>query len=110
MSTTGLRAHDDPGLQPERTVMSWGRTTLSLFVVSAVFLRWMPHYGWPILLLVGVAAGGALAIYATQRRRYHVRAHGIAAGRFAADAVAVLSTAGAVFVLGLLALAVVVAT
>lgn len=110
MSQPVTRAHDDPGLQPERTVMSWGRTTLSLFVVSAVFLRWMPHYGLPILLLVVVAAGGALAIYTTQRRRYHLRARGIAAGRFAADAVAVFSTAGAVFVLGLLALLVVVAS
>ncbi|WP_417217839.1 DUF202 domain-containing protein [Arthrobacter sp.] len=110
MSTPATRAHDDPGLQPERTVMSWGRTTLSLFVVGAVFLRWMPHYGWPILLLVAVAACGALAIYATQRRRYHVRAHGIATGRIGADAVAVFSTAGAVIVLGVLALAVVLAT
>ncbi|WP_372698850.1 DUF202 domain-containing protein [Arthrobacter sp. JSM 101049] len=110
MSAPLTRAHDDPGLQPERTVMSWGRTTLSLFVVSAVFLRWMPHYGLPILLLVVLAAGGALAIYTTQRRRYHTRAQGIAAGRFAADAAAVFFTAGAVFVLGLLALLVVLAT
>lgn len=110
MSTPITRAHSDPGLQPERTVMSWGRTTLSLFVVSAVFLRWMPHYGWPILLLVAVAAGGALAIYFTQRRRYDVRAHGIARGRIAADAVAVFSTAGAVIILGVLAVAVVATT
>lgn len=110
MTAAPTRAHDDPGLQPERTVMSWGRTTLSLFVVSAVFLRWMPHYGLPVLLLVLLAAGGALAIYATQRRRYRIRAQGIAAGRIAADAVAVFWTAGSVFVLGLLALSVVIAT
>lgn len=90
--------------------MSWGRTTLSLFVVSAVFLRWTPHYGLSILLLVVLAAGGALAIYATQRRRYRIRAEGIARGRIEADAAAVFWTAGAVMLLGVLALAVVAAT
>lgn len=102
-------AHEDPGLQPERTILSWGRTTLSLFVVGAVFLRWLPHYGMPILLLVLVSAGGALAIYATQRRRYGRRARGIAEERLEADAAAVFWTAGAVMVLGVLALAVVLA-
>lgn len=104
------RGHQDPGLQPERTVMSWGRTTLSLFVVSAVFLRWMHHYGPSILVLVAVGGLGALSIYATQRRRYSTRTRGIAEGRLEADVAAIFWTAGAVMVLGVLALIVVTAT
>lgn len=104
------RGHQDPGLQPERTVMSWGRTTLSLFVVSAVFMRWMHHYGPSILILVAVGAIGALTIYATQRRRYSTRTRGIADERLEADVAAIFWTAGAVMILGVLALVVVITT
>lgn len=60
----------DPGLQPERTSMSWGRTSLAYLVAAAVMLRWAPHYG---AVVVGVSGGlmlVAAVIYATQRRRY----------------------------------------
>ncbi|MGP9725220.1 DUF202 domain-containing protein [Corynebacterium sp. AOP40-9SA-29] len=60
----------DPGLQPERTSMSWGRTSLAYLVAAAVMLRWAPHYG---AVVVGVSGGLMLVagvIYATQRRRY----------------------------------------
>ena len=40
-----MRLHHDPGLQPERTVMSWGRTVLALGVLSLTFLRWWPAVG-----------------------------------------------------------------
>ena len=43
---------------------------LALVTVSAVFLRWLPEHGLPILLLFAVSAGAAAAIYVTQRRRY----------------------------------------
>lgn len=43
------RPHGDPGLQPERTVLAWGRTTLTLVTASAIFLRWIPEHG-PLVL------------------------------------------------------------
>jgi hypothetical protein len=69
--------HGDPGLQPERTTLSWGRTMLALVTASAIFLRWLPHHGLPILLLFAVATAAAAAIYFTQRRRYSVSSQGI---------------------------------
>ncbi|WP_411730866.1 DUF202 domain-containing protein [Paeniglutamicibacter sp.] len=99
--------HRDPGLQPERTVMSWGRTTLSLCVAAVVFLRWLPHYGAVILAMVVVCLVAAGGIYATQRRRYAVASHGIAAERLRADVVAVLVMSCAVLGLGIIGILVV---
>ena len=73
-----MRLHHDPGLQPERTVMSWGRTVLALGVLSLTFLRWWPAVGaWAFGPAVVAAVGGA-AVLATQRRRYVAQADGIA--------------------------------
>ncbi|MFB0833668.1 DUF202 domain-containing protein [Arthrobacter halodurans] len=94
------RPHGDAGLQPERTVMAWGRTMVSFLVASAVFLRWLPHYGPAIAVLVGLATAAALGIYATQRRRYARHAAGIQAGALRADVAAVLWTTGLLLALG----------
>lgn len=98
--------HEDPGLQPERTVLSWGRTVLALFTAALVFLRWLPHYGPWILVLVAAAGVVALAIYFTQRRRYSVRVRGIAGERFHADVGSVCWLSGSVLLIGLLGLGV----
>ncbi|WP_430754300.1 DUF202 domain-containing protein [Micrococcus luteus] len=76
-----MRLHHDPGLQPERTVMSWGRTVLALGVLSLAFLRWWPAVGaWAFGPAVMAAVGGT-AVLATQRRRYVAQARGIARER-----------------------------
>ena len=97
-----MRLHHDPGLQPERTVMSWGRTVLALGVLSLTFLRWWPAVGaWAFGPAVVAAVGGA-AVLATQRRRYVAQSRGIA-GEWARPALA--SVAGMVaLVVGLAAL------
>lgn len=109
MARTIERFHEDPGLQPERTVLSWGRTMLALCTVSAVFLRWVPAHGPFVLTLFGVAVCTALGIYATQRRRYRKGSEGISDEKITPDAVAVLVTSCAVMAVGALGLVTVVA-
>lgn len=82
---------------------------LALVTVSAIFLRWLPHHGLPILLLFAVSAAAAAAIYLTQRRRYGTSARGISQERLDADTSAVLWTAFAGLALGALGIGVVLA-
>ena len=104
MARSDERLHQDPGLQPERTVLSWGRTLLALCTAAAVYLRWLPSHGPIVLTLFGGALCLAGGIYATQRVRYRKAAKGIAEDRIHPDAVAVLVTSSAVLVLGVLGL------
>lgn len=96
--------HQDPGLQPERTVLAWGRTAMALVGAALVFLRWLPHYGAWIFLLIGTAGALGASIYATQRRRYAARVKGLAAERFGPDVAAIFWTSGSVLLLGVLGL------
>jgi uncharacterized membrane protein YfcA len=82
---------------------------MALVTVSAIFLRWLPVHGLPILLLFAVSSAAALAIYLTQRRRYGTSSRGIARERVDADIAAVLWTAFAGVVLGGLGIGVVLA-
>lgn len=99
--------HQDLGLQPERTVMSWGRTTLALCIAALVFLRWLPHYGVGILAMVVLATAAAGGIYATQRHRYARSSRGISSELLHADVVAVLSISALVLALGVIGILVV---
>jgi len=109
MAASRTAGHGDPGLQPERTSLAWGRTMLALVTASALFLRWLPQHGLPILLLFAVSSATALAIYLTQRRRYSARSRGLSRERLDADITAVLWTAFAGVVLGGLGIGVVLA-
>ncbi|WP_028279835.1 DUF202 domain-containing protein [Arthrobacter sp. H5] len=96
------RPHADPGLQPERTSLAWGRTMMAMIVASLLFLRWLPAHGWFTVILVLVALATSLAIYASQRIRYSRGAAGLHTGSGRADVGAVFWTSGAVVALGAL--------
>lgn len=99
--------HQDPGLQPERTVMSWGRTTLALCVAAMVFVRWLPHYGILMLLLIALCLSAAGGIYFTQRKRYRQSSDGIVRERIHADVVAIFAMSATVIGIGVLGLVVI---
>lgn len=86
----------DPGLQPERTALAWGRTLTALVGSSLLFLRWVPGHGLFAVVLVLAALGAALGIYLSQRRRYARGVAGVSRGRVDADVVAVMCTSSAV--------------
>lgn len=88
----------DPGLQPERTSLAWGRTMTALVGASLLFLRWVPVHGWFAGGLVLTALAAALGVYVSQRMRYARSVFGISQGRIEADVVAVLCTSTAVVV------------
>lgn len=70
--------HNDPGLQPERTILSWNRTTISMAVCTAVLLRWASFYGAAILVPVVLLISLATLILVTQRIRYTRQSRGLA--------------------------------
>jgi hypothetical protein len=101
-SPTQGPTHGDPGLQPERTTMAWGRTVLAFITAAAICLRWVSHHGVFVLLLFAVAVSAGAAIYLTQRARYTRSSSGIATEQVAADVLGVLGLAAAAIALGVL--------
>ncbi len=73
--------HPDAGLQPERTLLAWRRTLLSLLAASTLFLRWIPQHGGFAIGLMAVAMLAVLGIWLGQWQRYRVSAQGIADNR-----------------------------
>ncbi|WP_227492709.1 DUF202 domain-containing protein [Brevibacterium sp. CFH 10365] len=73
--------HADPALQPERTVQSWLRTSLTMTVVSLVFMRFINVFqGWSVAIFV-VCMGMAIVAIAMQVRRYRLGSVSIRAER-----------------------------
>ncbi|WP_119696753.1 DUF202 domain-containing protein [Microbacterium halotolerans] len=69
----------DPGLQPERTLLSWRRTCLSFAVGSVILARYTVEAFGVFGVLMGLAAAGlAVAAYfsaAYEYRRVHDSLH-----------------------------------
>lgn len=57
-------------MQPERTSLSWTRTSLSLMVVAATMVRWSAEFPAVILVLATLMFGLALIIVLDGRPRY----------------------------------------
>lgn len=74
--STPLR-HDDPGLQPERTLLAWRRTLLTLIGVCLLFLRWIPPFGWVALLPVILSLIAGILIQIGLNARYRKSARGM---------------------------------
>ena len=101
-------AHDDPGLQPERTALAWGRTVLALITAAAICLRWITHHGPFVLTLFVVAVITGTAMYQAQRARYARSSSGITAERVDPEVLGVLGLAAATVVLSSLGIYVVI--
>ncbi|WP_296250116.1 DUF202 domain-containing protein [Pseudomonas sp. UBA4194] len=92
--------HTDEGLQPERTLLAWGRTLLAMLVASLFFLRWTPHHGGFAGGLIGLTLLVALLIWVSQQHRYQHRVAGINAACFPADVRAVMGLGAMVTLIG----------
>jgi uncharacterized membrane protein YidH (DUF202 family) len=107
VSSRPLR-HDDPGLQPERTLLAWRRTLLTLIGVCLLFLRWIPPFGLMALLPIMVSLVAAMLIQIGLNARYRKSAKGMTQERIPAPLREVAALGCTVMVLSVVAIVAVV--
>lgn len=96
--------HDDPGLQPERTLLAWRRTLMTLLVVCTIFLRWIPRFGLIALMPIVFSLMAALLIQIALNARYRKSAKGLKQERIPAPLREVVVLGGTVIVLSAMGL------
>lgn len=100
--------HDDPGLQPERTLLAWSRTTLAVAAVGLLALRLGVQNGVDVSAIVLVVIGMVLLVVANQTRRHRRNVIGITIGRVEPSSSAVLGVGIGSLLLGLTTLVLIV--
>ncbi|WP_268797312.1 DUF202 domain-containing protein [Pseudomonas huanghezhanensis] len=94
--------HDDPGLQPERTLLAWRRTLMTLIICCTLFLRWIPHFGLWALMPVIVALVASLLVQIGLNARYRKSSKGMRQERIPAPLREVVVLGMTVIVLSLI--------
>ncbi|MBT1258321.1 DUF202 domain-containing protein [Rhodococcus erythropolis] len=87
------------GLQPERTSLSFVRTSLSILGLAAACLRWLPPSS--SIALIGPAMAGALVVGATVHEH---RSRTLRVARFAAEAATPAIVTGTLLVMSVVIL------
>lgn len=78
-------ARVDPGLQPERTTLSWVRSASALAALGALYLRCVPAAGGATAAVGVVMLVGAGVLLASARRRHRRRCEEFEKGRARAE-------------------------
>lgn len=104
MASRHLDAHDDPGVQPERTNLAWLRTMLSAGIVGLLSIRLATlAHASPLWILVLVALI-MTTVGVGQVRRHRAAVAGLTRGRLDPATVSVLTLGGGSILLGAAAL------